>query len=254
LSIFDKASYVRIAILAEGYFRARASGDGAARVQAGAARSLADQRSSFHGIVGASPAMRRLYEQIEAAALVRGTILLVGESGTGKELVARAIHESTPAPGAPFIAVNCAAIPKDLIDELFGYRRGAFSGAVSDFPGLFRAADKGTLFLDEVTEMSPATQSKVLRAIQERTVRPLGSTSEIPVDVRLIASTNRDPEQAVREGQLREDLYLLPPTGQRSAHSAAARTSRRHPAAGRALHRHVQFANAARHTGDRNPS
>jgi two-component system response regulator PilR (NtrC family) len=131
----------------------------------------------------------------------------VGESGTGKELVARAIHECGTT-AAPFVALNCAAIPRDLIEsELFGHKRGAFSGANAEYLGLFRAADGGTLFLDEVTEMSPETQSRLLRAVQERTVRPVGSTSEIPVDVRLIASTNRNPEEAVRNGQLRQDLY-----------------------------------------------
>src|SRR5581483_260052 len=145
---------------------------------------------------------------IEAAGSVRGTILIVGESGTGKELVARAIHECSRTPGAPFVALNCAAIPRDLIEsELFGYKRGAFSGAAVDYPGLFRAAEGGTLFLDETTEMSPATQSKLLRALQERTVRPVGSTHEVPFDVRVIASTNRDPQAASRSGQLREDLY-----------------------------------------------
>ena len=159
-------------------------------------------------MVGASAAMRQLYDRVEAAGVTRGTILIVGESGTGKELVAHAIHECGPQPGAPFVALNCAAIPKDLIEsELFGYKRGAFSGANAEYLGLFRAADGGTLFLDEVTEMSADTQSKLLRAIQERAVRPVGSTREISVDVRLIASTNRDPQEAVKAGRLRDDLY-----------------------------------------------
>jgi transcriptional regulator with PAS, ATPase and Fis domain len=152
--------------------------------------------------------MHRLYERIEAAAATRGTILVVGESGTGKELVARAIHECGPKPQAPFVALNCAALPRDLIEsELFGYKRGAFSGAVTEYLGLFRAAEGGTLYLDEVTEMSPETQSKLLRAIQERRVRPIGATREVTIDVRLVASTNRDAEQAVAEGRLRQDLY-----------------------------------------------
>jgi len=139
---------------------------------------------------------------------VRGTVLIVGESGTGKELVARALHECSRTPTAPFVALNCAAIPRDLIEsELFGYKRGAFSGAAIDYPGLFRAAEGGTLFLDEITEMSAATQSKLLRALQERTVRPVGSTREVPFDVRVVASSNRDPQTAVSEGHLREDLY-----------------------------------------------
>jgi len=165
-------------------------------------------RSRFHGMVGASAAMRQLYDRVEAAGVTRGTILIVGESGTGKELVAHAIHECGPQPGAPFVALNCAAIPKDLIEsELFGYKRGAFSGANAEYLGLFRAADGGTLFLDEVTEMSADTQSKLLRAIQERAVRPVGSTREVAVDVRLIASTNRDPQEEVKAGRLRDDLY-----------------------------------------------
>jgi transcriptional regulator with PAS, ATPase and Fis domain len=207
---FDKLSHIRMIVLADTYFRSR-SAVSSARIQAmereAGTLPLAG-RSHFHGLVGASAAMHRLYERIEAAGSTRGTILIVGESGTGKELVARAIHECGKNSGAPFIALNCAAIPKDLIEsELFGYKRGAFSGANVEYLGLFRAAEGGTLFLDEVTEMSPATQSKLLRAIQERAVRPVGSTREIPVEVRLVASTNRDPEEAVRNGQLRQDLY-----------------------------------------------
>ena len=152
--------------------------------------------------------MLRLRARIESAAGVRGTVLIVGESGTGKELIARALHECSRTPTAPFVALNCAAIPRDLIEsELFGYKRGAFSGAAIDYPGLFRAAEGGTLFLDEITEMSGATQSKLLRALQERTVRPVGSIREVPFDVRVIASSNRDPKAAVTEGHLREDLY-----------------------------------------------
>ncbi len=202
---FSKFSTALQAALAEGYFRAFKAGTTASnkRFTAPGANEIA-----INAIVGSSLALRKLRERIKAAARVRGTLLLVGESGTGKELVAGAIHRSSPAPDTPFIAVNCAAIPRDLIEsELFGYRKGAFSGANSHFLGLFRSAESGTLFLDEVTEMSPETQSKILRAIQERTVRPLGSTTEIPIDVRLIASTNRDPEEAVRSGQLRHDLY-----------------------------------------------
>jgi DNA-binding NtrC family response regulator len=166
------------------------------------------QRAHFHGIVGGSFAIQTLYEWIDAASKTRGTVLIVGESGTGKELVARALHEAGPRQSAPFVAFNCAAIPKDLIEsELFGYRRGAFSGANTDYFGLFRAAEGGTLFLDEITEMGAETQTKLLRAIQEHSVRPVGATREIPVDVRLIASTNRDPEDAVRNHVLRQDLY-----------------------------------------------
>jgi two-component system response regulator HydG len=207
---FDKLSHCRIIVLADTYFRSRST-LAAVRIrelEREAARLPPDGRTRFHGLVGASAEMRQLYERIEAAAATRGNILIVGESGTGKELVARAIHEAGPRPNVPFIALNCSALPKDLIEsELFGYKRGAFSGAATEYLGLFRAAEGGTLFLDEITEMSPDTQSKLLRAIQERKIRPVGSTREVEVDVRLIASTNRDPHEAVQAGRLREDLY-----------------------------------------------
>lgn len=224
---FDKLSHIRMILLSDAYFRS-ASASAGARIQAlerQASLVAPENRTIFHGLVGASAAMRRLYDRIDAASGTRGTILIVGESGTGKELVARAIHECSETPAAPFVALNCAAIPKDLIEsELFGYKKGAFSGANADYLGLFRAAEGGTLFLDEVTEMSPETQSKLLRAVQERTVRPVGSTREIPIDVRLIASTNRNPEEAVRAGSLRQDLYYrlqagvlnVPPLRERS--------------------------------------
>jgi transcriptional regulator with PAS, ATPase and Fis domain len=208
--VFDKVSHCRIIALSEAYFRDQAA-LAAARIETlEKAADLLDgrPRTNFHGLVGAAPAMLRLRARIESAAGVRGTVLIVGESGTGKELVARAVHECSRTPAAPFVALNCAAIPRDLIEsELFGYKRGAFSGATIDYPGLFRAAEGGTLFLDEITEMSAATQSKLLRALQERTVRPVGSTREISFDVRVIASSNRDPRAAVSEGHLREDLY-----------------------------------------------
>ncbi len=207
---FDKLSHIRMILLADAYFRSVWASAGA-RIQALERQATLlgrEERSIFHGLVGASAEMHRLYDQIESAAETRGTILIVGESGTGKELIARAIHECGAAPKASFVALNCAAIPKDLIEsELFGYRKGAFSGANADYLGLFRAAEGGTLFLDEVTEMSPETQSKLLRAVQERSVRPVGATREVSVDARLIASTNRDPMEAVGAGILREDLY-----------------------------------------------
>jgi two-component system, NtrC family, response regulator AtoC len=207
---FDKLSHIRIILLVDAYFRvlSAASGSRIKELELEAARLPHDERSRFHGIVGASPPMRELYRRIEAAGKTRGTVLIVGESGTGKELVARALHDVGARSEASFVAFNCAAIPKDLIEsELFGYRKGAFSGANTEYPGLFRAAEGGTLFLDEITEMGAETQSKLLRALQERAVRPVGSTSEVPVDVRLVASTNRDPEEAVRTHALREDLY-----------------------------------------------
>jgi DNA-binding NtrC family response regulator len=167
---------------------------------------LADSR--VPRLVGKSAAMRQLAERILLVAKRSTTVLVHGETGTGKELVARAIHECGANPDAPFIAVNCAAISRDLIEsELFGYRKGAFSGANNDYAGLFRAANTGTLFLDEITEMAPEFQSKLLRAIEERAIRPVGSPRELPVSVRIIAATNREPEEAIRDEKLRHDLY-----------------------------------------------
>ena len=134
--------------------------------------------------------------------------MLIGESGTGKELAAREIHNLSLRANQPFVAVNCAALPETLIEsELFGHEKGAFTGAFERRPGCFEQAEGGTLFLDEITEMPPATQSKLLRALEEHSVRRLGGKTEIPVDVRVIAATNRQPEEALRENQLRGDLY-----------------------------------------------
>ncbi len=207
---FDKLSHVRLILLVSAYFRSNSvsATERLAGLERDAAQLSPGSRTRFRGLVGASAAMRELYRRIEAAAATRGNLLITGESGAGKELVARALHESGPRSNRPFVALNCAAIPKDLVEsELFGYKRGAFSGASAEYLGLFRAAEGGTLFLDEVTEMSPETQSKLLRAIQERAVRPVGSTREQPVDVRLIASTNRIPREALADGRLRRDLY-----------------------------------------------
>jgi two-component system, NtrC family, response regulator AtoC len=207
---FDKLSHVQIILLVSAYFRseAAAAGERVAALEREAAHLPAGEKVHFHGLVGATAAMRQLYQRIEASAATKGNLLIVGESGTGKELVARAVHRCSSRADRPFVALNCAALPKDLIEsELFGYKRGAFSGATTEYLGLFRAADGGTLFLDEITEMNADTQGKLLRAIQERTVRPVGCTREQPVDVKLIASTNRDPQAAVASGHLREDLY-----------------------------------------------
>jgi transcriptional regulator with PAS, ATPase and Fis domain len=212
LLTFDKLSHCRIMVLAEAYFgttQARTLTRTHALEQE-AARLAPDPkiRQHFHGIVGQSPAMRDVFQRVSAAGAARGTVLVVGESGTGKELVARAIHELSGGSSAPFVPVNCSALPRELIEsELFGYKRGAFSGATTEYQGLFRAAEGGSLFLDEVTEMAADTQAKLLRVLQERAIRPVGSVREIPVNVRIIASTNRDPHEAVRQGRLREDLY-----------------------------------------------
>jgi DNA-binding NtrC family response regulator len=159
-------------------------------------------------LVGASEAMQEVYRLVEALSQNRSTVLISGESGTGKELVARTIHRRSPWANAAFVAINCAGLSETLLDsQLFGHRRGAFTGAVSDHEGVFRAAAGGTLLLDEVAEIPLSLQAKFLRAIQEREVTPLGSTRPVPVDVRLIAATNRDMDAEVRAGRFRADLY-----------------------------------------------
>jgi len=159
-------------------------------------------------LVGNSQPMQRVKEIIAKVAVTDSPVLIEGESGTGKELVAAAIHRLSPRAKGPFIPVNCSAIPEDLLEsEFFGHVRGAFSGAVSDTLGLFRGAHEGTIFLDEIAELSPGLQVKLLRVLQEMHVRPVGSTKAYAVDVRVIAATNRDLDRAVAEGTLRQDLY-----------------------------------------------
>ena len=164
-----------------------------------------------HGLgnlIGKSATMQELFKMIEVVSATNSTVLITGESGTGKELVAKAIHLNSPRAEAPFVSVNCGAFPETLLEsELFGYMKGAFTGAVSNKKGLFEVADKGTIFLDEVGEMSPGMQVKLLRALQERTIRRVGGTEEVAVDVRIIAATNRDLTAMVAENQFREDLY-----------------------------------------------
>jgi len=159
-------------------------------------------------LIGASPAMQEVYGLIDQVSLTDATSLITGESGTGKEVVARAIHERSKRKGGPFVAINCAAVPEALLEsELFGHAKGAFTDAKSSRQGLFQQANGGTLFLDEIGEMALALQPKLLRAIQERKVRPVGSENEISIDVRLLAATNRDLEEMVEEKRFREDLY-----------------------------------------------
>lgn len=171
-------------------------------------REKVAQLSKVGGLVGSSPAFRSAMETVRQAAASNATILLLGESGTGKELVARAIHELSPRASSPFVPIDCAAIPESLLEsELFGHEAGAFTGATRRKEGRFEKADRGTLFLDEVGEMSPAVQAKLLRAIQEGEFVRVGGTQPVRVDVRIVAATNRDLQQEVREGRFREDLY-----------------------------------------------
>jgi DNA-binding NtrC family response regulator len=164
--------------------------------------------SHVRKLVGKSASMRALNDLIEQVASSNTTVLIRGESGTGKELVARALHNLSPRAAAPMIPVNCGAIPEDLLEsELFGHVRGSFTGAISDRPGRFVLANKGTIFLDEIGDMSPKLQVKVLRVLQEQELEPVGSTATIRVDVRVLAATNVDLEAAVRERRFREDLY-----------------------------------------------
>jgi DNA-binding NtrC family response regulator len=165
-------------------------------------------RSGRGLLQGESPAMSRVYRMIRKVAPTRATVFLAGESGAGKELIARTIHELSDRGEAPFIAMNCGAMPKELIEsELFGHRKGAFTGAHSSHKGFFERATGGTLLLDEVTEMSAELQVKLLRVLETGRIRPVGGEKEIGIDVRIIAATNRDPEEAVDDGALRQDLY-----------------------------------------------
>ena len=164
--------------------------------------------SRFGDLIGQSDEMRSIYGTIEAAAPTAASILIVGESGTGKELVARAIHEKSNRAKGPFIAINCAAFPREILEnELFGHEKGAFTGAINEKQGCFELADGGTLFLDEVAEMEPDIQVKFLRALEQRSFRRLGGKKEISVDIRVVSATNKQINKAIEDGKLREDLY-----------------------------------------------
>jgi len=179
----------------------------ATEMQVPARRAAADT-GRLGSLVGSSPQMQSIYRIIESVAPSNVSVLVTGESGTGKELVARCLHELSSRRNKPFVAVNCAAIPETLIEsEIFGHEKGAFTGAIERRAGCFELAEEGTLLLDEIGEMPAATQAKLLRVLEDRKLRRLGSKVETPVDVRVVAATNKDPQQAVASGQLRGDLY-----------------------------------------------
>jgi DNA-binding NtrC family response regulator len=171
-------------------------------------RKLAEQ-AAYGEMLGSSPAIKRVFEMLESVAASDANVLIVGESGTGKELAANAVHAKSTRVDGPMVKINCAALPKDLIEsELFGHVKGAFTGASTDKSGLLEEAHRGSLLLDEITEMPLDLQAKLLRVLEDRTVRRLGGAKTVPVDFRLICSTNREPDAALREGRLRQDLYF----------------------------------------------
>lgn len=203
--------------------------------------ALGSQNGDDSLFLGSSEQMRRVHTKIHSVAPSMATVFITGESGTGKELCALAIHAESPRAKGPFIALNCGAIPQDLLEsEVFGHIKGSFTGAISDKPGAAAAADGGTLFLDEICEMAPALQTKLLRFLQTSTVQPVGATRPRKVNVRIVCATNRDPMEAVRRGEFREDLFYrlfvvpvhMPPLRERGedvieiAHAALDRFSR----------------------------
>jgi Nif-specific regulatory protein len=178
------------------------------RTQVSALRRDLARNTFFTEMIGSGPAMEEVFRLMESAATSMITVMIQGETGTGKELVARGIYQASGRSDAPFIAVNCAAIPENLLEsELFGHRRGAFTGAVRDSPGVFRAATGGVVFLDEVSEMPARMQAKLLRVLEQEEIFPVGESFPVKVDVRVLSATNRDLEEEVRRGNFREDLY-----------------------------------------------
>src|SRR6187455_2473229 len=173
-----------------------------------ALRKQLREHGTFGKMIGSSPEMRKIYQVIEQAAPTTASVLITGESGTGKEMVAQTIHQLSPRGQMPYVPINCAAIPETLLEsEIFGHEKGAFTGAMERRQGVFELADRGTIFLDEIAEMTPPTQVKLLRVLQERKFRRLGGRQEQSVDVRVIAATNVNSADAVKSGKLREDLY-----------------------------------------------
>ena len=167
-----------------------------------------NDRFNFSNIIGRSTAMQKLFETLGLVSPSEATALIVGESGTGKELIANAIHQNSPRSQRPFIKVNCAALPETLLEsELFGHEKGSFTGAIARKQGRFQLADKSSIFLDEIAEMAPSTQAKILRVLQEREFEPVGSTQTIKIDTRIIAATNRELKEEIQTGRFREDLY-----------------------------------------------
>jgi two-component system, NtrC family, response regulator AtoC len=188
-------------------------------------RKQLKKKYQFNQIIGTSPKMQEVFKMVERVADSDSTILILGESGTGKELVAKALHYNSRRQFAPFVPVNCSALPENLLEsELFGHRKGAFTGAINDKKGLFQEADGGTIFLDEIGSMSPMLQSRLLRVLQEREVRRVGDNIPIFVNVRVLAATNEPLEEKIKEGKFREDLYYrlnvipitLPPLRERT--------------------------------------
>jgi len=165
-------------------------------------------QSAFQNIVGTSTAMKRVYETIQMVAKTDLTVLITGESGTGKELVARAVHNLSPRESKPFVAVNCPSVPENILEsELFGYKKGAFTHAAQNRTGLFQEAQHGTIFLDEIGDISPTIQTKLLRVLQEKEIKPLGDAKSIAVDVRIVASTNQNLKEKIRKSEYREDFF-----------------------------------------------